>query len=328
MAPEPDISVVLVVGNQRARGELCLRNLLDQDGIQRAEIVLIDLGSQGSPPMRGSDSPFVRLMRKNRIEPFGELRAEGARLARGRLVGYIEEHCFAQPGWLTAAFKHLDGRWAAIGGEMHTANPGIGISDAIAFMNYTTWRPPARAGESDLLPGQNVFYRREVLLSFGETLGTLLDNEAVLHWELAKHGHRLGIDPNLRFAHANETTLPSICRGYYLWHRCFGESRAHFAGMSAAERWLRALATPAVPLVRAGRMLRYLSADRPYEIWAFLRWLPVVLISQSFAALGTAVGLLFGRGRADLAFSVHETDEPRTLPSGFTGRVAPSALKA
>lgn len=325
MATEPDISVVLVVGNQRARGELCLRNLLDQDGIQRAEIVLIDLGSQGSPPMRGSDSPFVRLVRKDRVEPFGELRAEGARLARGRLVGYIEEHCFAQPGWLTAAFKYLEGRWAAIGGEMHTANPGIGISDAIAFMNYTAWRPPARAGESELLPGQNVFYRRDVLLSFGESLGALLQNEAVLQWELAKSGHLLGIDPDLKFAHANETTLRSICRGYYLWHRCFGESRAEFAGMSLAKRWLRAGATPAVPLVRAGRMLRYLSAHRPYEVWPFLRQLPVVLITQSFAALGTAVGLLLGKGGAELAFSIYETDEPRTLPSGFNGRVAPSA---
>ncbi|MGH2619422.1 MAG: hypothetical protein ACRDHG_02470, partial [Anaerolineales bacterium] len=161
-----------------------------------------------------------------------------------------------------------------------------------------------------------------VLLSFDEDLGALLQNEAVLHWELAKRGHRLGIDPELKFAHANETSLLGICRGYYLWHRCFGEIRARFAGMSAVQRTLRAIGSPALPLTRAVRIMRYLASERPHEVLPFLRHLPVVLISQTFAALGTTAGLLFGKGGADAAFSIHDTDHPRPLPPGFNGRVA------
>lgn len=320
MKRTPDLSVVLIVGNQRDRAALSLKCLLEQEAIERAEVLLIDVSVPGTHPLAGSNSPHVTQIRKDRVQAFGELRAEGARAATGRLVGYVEEHCFVQPGWITAALKHLGGPWAAVGGEMHTVNPGVGISDAVAMMNYTAWRPPAQSGESELLPGQNGLYRRDVLLSFGGSLGALLQNEAVLHWELAKRGYRLGIDPDLKFAHANETDLWGICRGYYLWHRCFGENRARFARMSIVERGFRALTTPALPVIRAIRIGRYLAARRPHELRSFVGSLPTVLISQSFAALGMLTGLILGSGGADVAFSIHDTDQARRLPHGFDGR--------
>ena len=143
---------------------------------------------------------------------YGEMRARGAHLARGRWIGYIEEHCLPLEGWLVAALSAMDGPWAAFGGEMHSGNPGVGISDATAMINYGDWRPPARRGEARLLPGHNAFYRREVLLTFGQALGDLLQAEAALHMKMRQAGHRLGIEPAVRFAHLNETHLGLICR--------------------------------------------------------------------------------------------------------------------
>ena len=58
------------------------------------------------------------------------------------------------------------------------------ISDAIALMNYARWLPPARSGVESLLPGHNVAYDRELLLSFGGRLPELLNCDPLLMWKI------------------------------------------------------------------------------------------------------------------------------------------------
>ena len=248
---------------------------------------------------------------------YGSLRAQAAQQAHGKLIAFIEEHCFALPGWVEAVLSHLDGEWAAIGGEMHSANPGIGISDAVFLMNYPSWRAPAERQELDLLPGHNIVYRREVLLEFGDRLGDLLQAEAVLHQELRRRGHKLGLDPAIGFAHANETTLPSISRGYYLLHRGYGAVRARHERWTLTHRLLRALASPLVPFVRVARMWQALRTKWPGDLPTFRRHFATILAAQALAAIGLAAGTLFGMGDAGRRFVWHETDEPRPLPSDF-----------
>src|SRR5258706_1299428 len=84
---EPMTSVILIVGDQRARAALALRSLLAQSGIEEAEIILFDYGSRPDmPPLPGSEHPQVRVIRRLERKPYGVSCAEGARLARGRYV--------------------------------------------------------------------------------------------------------------------------------------------------------------------------------------------------------------------------------------------------
>jgi len=311
---QPDLSVVLVVGNRRRRGAAALASLLAQPGIEAQEIVLIDANSNPEVgPIPGADHPSVRLERVDTLASFGALRAYGARLARGRLVAFMEEHVVALPGWLSACRAHLATEWSGIGGEMHNGNPGSGISDIIALMNYTAWRPPAEAGSTRFIAGQNNLYRRETLEAYAGDLPALLENESVLNMRMTSAGRRLCIDPAIKFAHRNETSLGLICHGYFHWHRNYGANRVAAEGKGWLWRLLRAGSWPLVPVVRAWRMGRYLQANRKAEVPAFLRWLPVVLLSQAASGLGMAVGILFGPGNSARRFLDHELNVDRPM---------------
>ena len=54
----------------------------------------------------------------------------------------------------------------------------------------------------------------------------------VLQWQLGARGRRFLINPEIRLAHLNETTVSAICKGYYLWNVSFGAGWARQDGWS------------------------------------------------------------------------------------------------
>lgn len=305
----PAVSVVLIVGDQRARAARALGSVLSQAGIEQAEVILGDAGSAGQPPLPLADDPRVRSLHLSRALSFGEMRAEGVRQARGEMVAFMEEHCMALSGWLAAIMAAGKGPWAGVGGEVHNALPGAGISDAVWLMNYPArWRPPARYGPSKSLPGQNSAYKREVLLALDSDLPSLLQSEILLMWKLVEQGYEIGIDPAIKFRHINETSLRQLGRGYYWMHRSFGHARAQSYRWSWATRLARVLATPLLPWVRLMRYTRLALRDRPDDLRIICRHAPALVIAQYFSALGMAVGYLLGPGDSARQFTQYELD--------------------
>jgi len=156
------------------------------------------------------------------------------------------------------------------------------------------------------LPGHNSAYRREVLLSFADELPVLLSNEILLNWKMTEAGHKLLIDPAVVFGHMNEEEFPVLARSYYHWNRCFGHNRARIYRWPTSRRLLQAIATPIIPLIRSGRMLRVLLRSDRADIPIFLRNLFAIILIEYVAATGLAVGCLFGIGDAALRFSEYE----------------------
>ncbi len=118
MPADLPLSIVVIAAHCRRRGSLCLESLLSQSGIELAEILLVDTAGTKAAPLVGACTSRVRMLAGATGETYGGIRAECARQAGCRLIPFIEEHCFALPGWVEAALRHLDGEWAAIGGAM------------------------------------------------------------------------------------------------------------------------------------------------------------------------------------------------------------------
>jgi len=306
----PALSVVLQVGGERARAAECLASLLGQGPLAAMEILLLDYDrEQGMLP--GADHPAVQLLERPAYESIGFGRAFGVEHARAPVVAFIEDHCVALDGWADAILAaHAQG-WKAIGCEMHNGNPGIGISDSIALMNYARWLPPARRGVDSLLAGHNVAYDRELLLSFGERLPELLCSDPLLQWKMQQAGYQLFLEPAMKVAHKNETDIATIARGYYYWNRVFAINRAALFSWSTPRKLLWLVMFPFIPPVRIFKLMLYLLRERPRLLGTFVRSLPVQLAAQYAAAFGQAVGFTFGAGDAATAFLEYELNQPR-----------------
>jgi hypothetical protein len=310
---EPILSVVVVVGDCLDRLPGCLQSLAEQDIADQMEIVVIDAGRDRAQPTALNGLANARIAAHSPDVCFGQLRAEGVMLCRAPIVAFLEEHCRAMPGWARAITKAFEGPWAAVGGEVHNGNPGIGVSNAVWLMNYERWLPPTFWRETRILPGHNTAYRRDVLLEQGDLLGGLLQSEPLLQWQLAQQGRRLLLDPAVKFAHINETQVSQIVKGYFWWNRHFGMMRAALYRWSTLTKALRVLVAPAVPWVRLLRLLGAIIRRSPHLLPIAARMTPAILVAHSAAVLGLTWGALFGSGGTEASFLDYELNGPRRM---------------
>jgi glycosyl transferase family 2 len=316
--------VILAVGRLRDRAIECLRSLLRQDRIDTMEILLLDFDAGRSVRLPGSDHPSVRVIPIDPECGFASARLRALGEASAPIVAFVEEHCTVFDGWASAILDaYARENCAAVGGEVHNANPHVALSRTIEVMNYTLFMPEARAGDYAILPGHNSSFRLDVLLSYGAELETLLRAEVALYLRMFRDGHRLYLEPRVKFSHLNETRLSSISRGYYLWHRCYGPVRAKVFGWSLPRRALYVAAVPVIPLYYLVRLARVLLRRRPSLLPRMIRGVPAIFVSQLASAAGQAVGLLFGIGDAERKFTDYELNHPR---GAAADRIAAPAL--
>jgi len=156
--------VIVMVDRERGRAEAYLGSLLGQSRIESMEILLLDFAPKSVPPLSASRHPAVRTVKLDYSTGYGPARAKGVRMARSAVVGFLEEHATARPGWAEAILKAYEKGWAGVGPEFHNPTPGRGMSDLVYLTAFGDWVPPLAPGESRLFPGQNGTFRRDVLL--------------------------------------------------------------------------------------------------------------------------------------------------------------------
>jgi hypothetical protein len=316
----PLLSVVIVVGDQVTRSgiERTMHSLRHQCLIDQMEILVMDCSVPGSPPLKGSDHPQVRTLRMSRdATTVAQARAEGVRQARAPLVAFMDDHSFAMAGWAEALVEAHRGPWAGVGGEIYNLSSASGVADPIYLMGHGPWLPPAPRGEVDLLPSHDTCYKRDILLGYGDDLSELLMAEPVLMWRLRADGQCLFLEPDVKSMHGY-TVNPLTWVAFFSWGRCMGYARAKYLSWPRARRWLHAAAAPVQPWVRVARLGVYLARRHPARLPTFIIGSPFILLAQYADCLGEALGLLFGKGSAEVLFS-------QTHMRGLRVRVEPPA---
>ena len=310
------MSVIVLTGADPTVAAATLQSLVGQTVADRLEVILVCKAAAPSEPLGAPAPSFAfRSLSWAANDAFGQIRARAVRQCRAPVVAFLEDHSLADPLWAESYLRAHLGPWAGVGGEPHNGNPGIGISDAVDLMNFLAWLPPTERRQDRMLAGHNASYKRHVLLAYGPSLDLLLRSDTVLNMKLAADGHKLLVEPAAKFSHANESTVPSIVRGYYTLSRSIGSTRAEVFDWSLGHRLWRATLWPLVPVRRIARLLLTLARSHPHRLPRALGFLPHMAVAWTATALGQAAGYLFGLGDADYRFLVYETESQRGLPA-------------
>jgi hypothetical protein len=276
--------------------------MLHQDLIHDMEILILDCSLPGMPPVPGSDHASVRVVPVPSDADYGAIRAQGVEMARSPLVTVFEEHSFAMPGWAAAVFAAHSGPWSAVGGEEYTAVAGEGLTDAAYLEHCIRWMPPAPRGEAQALPTHNVTFKREILLSYRESLADFLTCLPLLYWKLREDGHRMYVEPEARYMHTYAAS-PETLVSHILWSRIFAQQRARRYQWSVWQRIIRCMASPFLPALRLAKLAWFIAGERPDRLWTFLYMSPAVLLIEVAGVLGETLGVLFGVGTSYRRFS-------------------------
>jgi hypothetical protein len=286
-----ELSVVVVTPDNYEAIRAAVRHLRQQTARDQLELVIVCPSKTGLrlDEKDLNDFPRWQVVEAGEFESSGFAIAAGVLAANAPVVGYVEEHSFPEPGWAEALIRAHRQGWAAVGWEIHNANPSSLISWSNLLTDFAPWVAPAPAGEVDRLPPHHTSYKRDRLLAYGRALGKLLETEAVLQADLRGQGHRFYLEPAAKSRHVNISKLSSYLLAEWLGGRVFGAARMRQQRWSIGRRLLYIIGSPLIPLVRLRRLLRQIRRiGRQQELLPAI--LPVMMLALIAHTLGEMAG--------------------------------------
>lgn len=298
----PSLSTIMVVGSRRRRAQTAIDALGSQTIAGQMELVIVD----ATDPTRHPDLAMPERMRATYLRfpsgtSWGNCRHHGLKHAAAPLVAFIEDHCFAGPGWADAVVKAFQSGHAAVGYGFTNANPRSLISRASMLVDYGPWMVPNESRILSRLPGNNVAYRKDRIGVFGDALGNLLEADYNLHQALTARGETLFMAADAVTSHQNFESLWKTIAANRAYARLLASHRREREGWGPLKRLFYAVGTPVVSTpVRLSRLFTSLRfhRDAPDAFRLCLQSLLYLVIVFEAAAFDEALGYWFGPGLA------------------------------
>ncbi|MDQ3937020.1 MAG: glycosyltransferase [Actinomycetota bacterium] len=303
----PLLTVAVLAGPLRERAQRVVDEVAAQDVAGDLEVMVVDL----EPARRRIAIPDG--LRGITVDlpggPLSRGKGEAVRRASAPAVAFLEDHCYPRPGWARALIEAHRGPWAAVGYAFENANPDTWVSRSAMLSDYIVFVDPPR-GPAGHVSGNNVSYRRDALLAFGDRLDDLLIVDYNLHQALRRRGERLFIESRALVAHENYSRVADLARANRAYCRVMAANRAR--GWSPARRLFYALVAPvAAPAIKLGRLVQSVIG-RPRLAGPALAAAPVILTTYAWAAAGESRGYFdASASRAEEDFLRWELATPR-----------------
>ncbi len=241
--------------------------------------------------------PAVKLIPCPATMSLPEMRAAAFDMSRGELIAVTEDHCVPRPGWLniaSAAFADADGDIVAIGGSVENGVTDTGFDWATFLCEYSYFSPPVVEGQTEVLPGMNVVYRRSALEAVpASALREGFWETTVHHLLLAAGGRFLSLN-ELKMYHCKKFSVGLFLGQRFLYSRYYAGIR--FPRHALSKRIAATAATAALPPLLLWRMTG--AARKKGLNSEFVRALPGLALMVLVWSVGEGYGYLAGPGDA------------------------------
>lgn len=291
----PRLSVI--IGAHTAAGiDACLAALHAQQDAPPSEVILAVSSGDSLAESVKRNYPALRVCAVDGEATLPQLRAAAIAFASGDVIAILDPFSIVRPDWMREVVAAHEARPnMAIGGavELHNADRQ-GFCAWTTYINeYGMFMPPVPAGETDILPGSNISYKRAALFDADGNPRHARFWKTFVNRQLQREGSPLWLAPSVVVALDKPVPFWDFFRTRFDHGRCFAAMRT--ASCGRAERWLRAAAFPLLPAVllyrwssvylrkrrRAGRLV----VTMPLQVLLFSSW-----------ACGEGVGYARGAG--------------------------------
>jgi hypothetical protein len=307
--PEPILSVVVVIVSDTTDRRIdvqylrrSLESLRHQEDAPPMEIIVPHLPAVAVEALK-REFPEARFLEIRDLKTYtgesggrehhDELRARGLTAARGEIVGLLEDHGVAAPGWARAAVElhrqHAD--FAAIGGAIENAVDRP-LNHAVYFCDFLRYKSPLPEGSSGFASDANITYKRADLEQIRGVWQQIF-HETAVNGALQAAGRQVALSPRLVvYQHRGKLRLGMALAERHIWGRSYAGTRSSLVGLG--KRAALAALSPVLPALLLLRMTAA-AARKPGTMTAFLKALPLTVALQISWSAGEARGYITGR---------------------------------
>lgn len=291
-------ALTVVIASHNAAGAIvpCLSALAPQHAAG-AQVIVADSSTDGTAAIIASRFPWVRLMHFDEPLTVPELRGRAIAESEGAVVAVLDPYSVPDADWARCVIEaHARHPHLVIGGavDLHAPEQQRWAAWALYFNEYGLFMPPLDEGETWIVPGSNVSYKRAVLFERGTPRYPVFWKTFV-NRDAEAAGSRPWADPSIRVALNKPIPLRHYLFTRYYHGRCFGAMRVERSGRGV--RLARAATAPAVPFVLLWRWSRGILRKGRHRL-RYLGTMPAQFLLFCWWAWGEFCGYVAGSGRA------------------------------
>lgn len=227
-----------------------------------------------------------------------ELRTLALDRAAGRYIIVTEDHCVPSENWLESmydAFAESAEDVVAVGGCVENGVYDTPLDWATFLCEYSYFLDPVEEGDTTVLPGMNVAYKREIFADLDRELLTSGFWETTVHPVLLDKGFKFHSTNKIRLYHCKKFSFGLFARQRYIYSRYYAGLR--FGKGELLKRFVAFGATVLLPpllLIRSRKQIRRKNRHaREYR-----SAMPILLLFYIIWAYGEMAGYLLGTGDA------------------------------
>lgn len=288
--PKPSLSVIMVCLNAASIRENCLAALASQSIPSEIEVLAIGHGGHQSIDLESeSGYPQVRWINAPEQSTVPQMRARGIAASSGEIVALLEDDCIVPPGWCREVIRAHQRAEEAIGGAIAPDERYTLRDWAVFFCEYARFLPPF-AGKVPALPGNNVSYKRRLVLSIGSEDSFY---DVFFHWQLQRSGKILFADSELIVYNVNRWSLAHVTTLPFHHGRTFASMRSD--QFSSIRRSLYAVLSFGLIPAKIVRIGHEVFSRKQYRS-KFLLSLPWTFLFMTSWSIGEFSGYAFSEG--------------------------------
>lgn len=297
-AARPRVSVLIgrVSTEDAPRILETLQSLHDKQGDHCCEVVLADRRNDAIMAQVARLFPQIEIVDCPPQMSLPEMRTLAFERSQGTIVAVTEDHCVPAEGWLAEieAALDADSSFDAVGGCVENGVFATDFDWATFLCEYCYFSPPVLEGESAILPGMNVAYRRSALEALPRA--RLIEGfwETTVHPLIIAGGGKLLSSNAMKMYHCKAFSRRLFYAQRFIYSRYYAGLR--FPREQLMTRLVAMLATFALPPLLLLRMVK--GARAKGLNLEFRRALPDLLILVLVWSLGEMFGYLRGPGDA------------------------------
>ena len=286
------LSVIIVSVNGLPFIGDSLESLGQQSCRDEIEVILVDRCGDSVRNYIGQRYPWVKLIKASPETTIPKLRALAFRETSGDIVAVLEDHCIVESDWARCMIEAHRSEYSVIGGSIENTACEKLIDWASFFCEYSQATKPLPEGEVNILPGNNVSYKKWVLERFHKVIEAGVW-DFTLHEHIKNAGITLYSMPSITVYHKMSASLVWFISQKYHLARSFAGMR--FTNSSGFQRALYGAGSVLLPVILARRIVTcvWKKGKHRRELFLSLPFLVLLLVSWG---IGELIGYLLGPG--------------------------------
>jgi hypothetical protein len=294
ISTQPALSAIVVFPDSYDTVRHIVSYLKAQTVANQLEIVFVGPSDKRDmiPESELGDFHSWQLVAVDEVKSLGTAYVDGIRQSHAPIIALTHDHSFSDEKWAELLISAHGKSWAAVGPCMGNGNPDNVVSWADFYLCYGEWADPIASGPVRSLPSHHSSYKRDILLSLGSQLYTLMEDEYFLFRHLSERGHEFFLETKIRNDHVNLNSMSSWIPSRFYKGRQFAATWTCM--QSWPKRLLFSMASPLLPLVRLWRVQNRIR--RSQSCGFLMRLLPILTMGLFAEWLGQKLGFLAGVG--------------------------------